>query len=201
MNKIKIFMAQSWLLIVSAFIFGLLIALTNAALAPIIAQNEKDKLNDLMSSLVTEADSFELAVDDANIPASKGKILITDIYRGIDKAGQTTGFAFIAEGPGFADKIKLVIAIDSAAEKLLGYKVLSSNETPGFGDKIKEPFFATQFPASPAAILKLSKQGDAKMIDSQIIAITGATVSSDAVVKIFNTYIEPVKKQIKEKGL
>jgi hypothetical protein len=36
------------------------------------------------------------------------------------------------------------------------------------------------------------------VIDSQIVAISGATVSSEAVVKIFNTYFEQVKGKIKE---
>ncbi|MHC4216649.1 MAG: hypothetical protein ACYSWP_25160 [Planctomycetota bacterium] len=39
------------------------------------------------------------------------------------------------------------------------------------------------------------------MIDTEIIAISGATVSSEAVVKTFNMYIEVVKEQLQKKGL
>ena len=85
--------------------------------------------------------------------------------------------------------------------KLFGFKVLSSNETPGFGSKIKDDYFGEQFKGAPAVKLILSKTGDVKEIDSEIIAISGATVSSEAVIKIFNTYIEQVKGQLEKKEL
>ena len=40
-----------------------------------------------------------------------------------------------------------------------------------------------------------------KKIDEQIVAITGATVSSQAVVKMFNRYIDQIKIILKDKGL
>ena len=45
MVKIKHFIQQSWLLIISSFLFGLLIAIANAAWSPRIEQNKIDKLN------------------------------------------------------------------------------------------------------------------------------------------------------------
>lgn len=201
MDKIKHFIEQSWLLIVSAFVFGLLIAVTNAAWKPRIEQNEKDKLNRLMTALITDAGSFEVAIDDANIPAAKGKVLQTDIYKALDTEGETVGFAFIAVGAGFADKIKLVIAVDGTFGKFLGFKVLASNETPGFGSKIKESFYSKQFIHAPASVLELSKSGPAEIIDAEIIAITGATVSSNAVIKIFNAYNDKIKEHLKTRGL
>ncbi len=201
MSKVKYFFEQSWLLIVSAFCFGLLLAVANAGWSDRITQNEIDKRNKLMTALIADANSFDLAIDDANIPGRKGKILETDIYIAVDSSGKTTGFAFIAIGSGFADKIKLVIAVDSNCQKLYGYKVLASNETPGFGDKIKEDFLSAQFVGAPIEMLILSKSGDASVIDRQIIAITGATVSSDAVVKTFNMYIEVVKELLQKEGL
>ena len=201
MLRIKHFIQQSWLLIVAAFCFGLLIAVTNAALSPRIEQNEKDKLNNLMKGLIIKADSFEVVIEKAEIPDAKGKITKTDIYQASNTQGDALGFAFVASGAGFADKIKLVIALDVTFEKFLGYKVLSSNETPGFGDKIKESFLGDQFKAAPAGKLQLARTGNAQKIDAQIVAISGATVSSEAVVGIFNTYTDKVKKQLQMKGL
>jgi electron transport complex protein RnfG len=201
MSKIKHFIEQSWLLIISAFCFGLLIAVTNAAWAPYIEQNEKDKLNDLMTGLITEAKNFQLTIEGVEVAGKKGKITKTDIYAAFDDAGSNAGFAFVAVGPGFADKIKLVIAVDAKCEKVFGFKVLSSNETPGFGDRIKEDYFGDQFEKAPAQELKLEKTGDPETIDSQIVAISGATVSSEAVVKIFNAYIDKVRQQLQTKEL
>jgi electron transport complex protein RnfG len=201
MSKVRHFFQQSWLLIIASFCFGLLIAVTNAAWSGRILQNEIDKRNHLMTALIADADSFDVAVEAVEIPGAKGKILKTDIYQALDSSGRTVGFAFIAVGSGFADKIKLVIAVDAKCEKFFGFKVLASNETPGFGDKIKEDYLGSQFKGAPADKLELVKTGDEKKIDSEIVAISGATVSSEAVVQTFNTYIGKVKEQLQAKGL
>ncbi|MHC4735518.1 MAG: hypothetical protein ACYTDW_13830 [Planctomycetota bacterium] len=59
MSKIQYFIKQSWLLIISAFCFGLLLAIANAAWSPRILQNEKDKLNKLIVGLVSDANDFQ----------------------------------------------------------------------------------------------------------------------------------------------
>jgi len=200
-NKIKHFTRQSWLLIVASFCFGLLIAVTNSALSPRIEKNQADKLSNLMRQLISDAENFDKAAETVQITTGKGKVIETDIYRAFDKNKKNIGFAFIASGAGFADKIKLVIAVDKNCEKFFGFEVLSSNETPGFGDRIKEDYFRNQFKQAPAEELELVKTGRPETIDNRIVAISGATVSSEAVVKIFNTYINRIKEQIQTKGL
>jgi len=191
---------KSWLLIFSAFIFGLLLALTNSAWSGKIEQNKAGKLSGLMSTLITDANKFEVVMPAVKIELSKGKFATTDIYKAV-AGDKTVGFCFKAEGTGFADKIELVIAVDAAFEKILGFNVLASSETPGFGDKIAKSFYNDQYKGAPAEILNLVKKGDDKIIDNEIVAISGATVSSTAVVTIFNHYIEPVKQQLKQKGI
>ncbi|MHC4124278.1 MAG: FMN-binding protein [Planctomycetota bacterium] len=201
MNKIKHFVQQSWLLIIASFCFGLLLAITNAALSPRIIQNEKEKLYSLMRQLVNDAKDFKKVIEKVAVANQKGKITETDIYQAIDSKGESLGFAFIASGAGFADKIKLVIVVDNKCQKFFGFKVLASNETPGFGNKITEDYFGSQFRNAPVEKLQLAKTGDAGLMDSQIVAISGATVSSNAVVKIFNNYIEEIKLQLHKKEL
>jgi len=166
-----------------------------------IIQNELDKFNDLARVLLPEAVSFEVAAEGVEIELAKGKKANVDIKKGLSADGSCLGWAFVCQGPGFADKIRLVLAADSKFEKLAGFGVLTSNETPGFGDKIKGDYFRNQFAGAPVEGLGLSKTGDHKRIDSEIVAISGATVSSEAVIKILNTYLEQVKKQLQEKGL
>ncbi|MCX5633934.1 MAG: FMN-binding protein, partial [Phycisphaerae bacterium] len=152
-SKLKYFIAESWLLLVSSFLFGLLIAVADAAWSAKIAQNKAEKLSGLMASLVSDANSFEIAIKEANLPGSNGQTAKTDIYKALDKQGNCAGFAFIAAGAGFADKIELVVTVDAKCEKLLGFSVLSSNETPGFGSKMKDDSFRNQFKDAPAGEL------------------------------------------------
>lgn len=195
------YIEQSWLLIVCSFVFGLLLAITNSAWSGRIEQNKIDKLNGLMNSLMTDANKFEIVLEGAQVELSKGKIVKTNVYKAVTSDGKTAGFCFNAEGAGFADKIELVIAVDAAFKKIMGYNVLASNETPGFGDRIKGNYYRDQFKGAPVGTLILTKQGSAGKVDSDIVAISGATVSSTAVVNIFNNYLEQIKKQLVQKGI
>ncbi|GAG44074.1 unnamed protein product, partial [marine sediment metagenome] len=184
-KHIKHFIEQSWLLMTSAVFFGLLLAVTNAAWRPRIIQNEINKFNNLAGAMLKEATNFEV-VETIQVDTGKGRMVETEIKKGVNADGQCLGWAFVCQGSGFADKIKLVLTVDKAFEKLGGYGVLSSNETPGFGDKIKNTYYRSQFVGAPATELTISKIGDDKIIDSDIVAISGATVSSEAVVTILN---------------
>jgi Na+-translocating ferredoxin:NAD+ oxidoreductase RnfG subunit len=95
----------------------------------------------------------------------------------------------------------LIIAVDGNCEKYLGYQVLAANETPGFGDKIKGESFRNQFAGAPAQPLTLVKVGNPQSIDSDIVAIGGATITSTAMVNIFNNSLASVKVILSEKGL
>ena len=201
LKLIREYIEKSWLLLASSFVFGLLLALTYSAWSGKIEQNKINKLTNLMGTLITDADKFEIAIPAARVDLGKGKFVVTDIYKAISNDGRTAGFCFTGQGTGFADKIELVIAVDENFAKVTGYNVLASSETPGFGDKIAFSFFNDQFKGAPAEKMELVKKGDDKIIDNQIVAISGATVSSTAVVGIFNNFLEQVKKQIKQKGL
>ncbi len=205
MAKVKYFFQQSWLLIVASFFFGLLIAVANAAWEGRILQNEEDKFNNLVVEMIPEAVTSEVALENVEVESGKGKKKRTSVRKAVSAAGKCVGWAFVCEGSGFADKIKLVLTVDADCEKLRGYGVLSSNETPGFGDKIKDSFYRDQFVGAPTTELVLMKLGDPGEIDSKIVAISGATVSSEAVIVIVNTFMGQIKNQIKnhmqEKGL
>lgn len=200
MSKIKYFVQQSWLLIIASFFFGLLIAFANAAWSPRIEQNKVDKINRLLTGLLPEANQFN-SVTELKIELTKGKKATSKVYKAVSDSGGCTGWAFTAEGPGFVDKIELIIAVDSGFQKFAGFAVIASNETPGFGSRIKDRYFKSQFKNAPFDKLELVKTGDNEKKDSEIVAISGATVSSEAVVKIFNTYIDKIKEQLQDKGL
>jgi electron transport complex protein RnfG len=200
MSKIKFFIQESWLLIVASFFFGLLLAITNAAWSPRIKQNQQSVTNKLMNSLLLDAETFE-QTGQADIDLGAGKKATSQIYKALSADGKCVGWVFSAEGAGFADKIDLLVAVDKNFEKIIGIDFSSINETPGFGDRAKQPAFRNQFANAPAGRLNLVKTGDADKIDDEIVAITGATVTSTAVVNSVDKYIKPVKEYMLSKGL
>jgi electron transport complex protein RnfG len=199
-SKIKYFVQQSWLLIVSSFCFGLLLAIANAAWSPRIEQNRINKLNALAGRLIPGADFVPLEKLDVVIEVTslKGDKKKVDVYKAMAEE-QCLGWTFNAVGPGFQDKIELIIAVDKDFKTIAGFDVLASNESPGTGDKIKEKDFRKQFEGKPAAKLELIKSGEAK--DNKILAISGATISSEFVVEIINHYIKEVREEMQKKGL
>jgi len=195
MRSIKHFIEQSWLLITAAFSCGLLLALTNAALGPRIQRIEIGEMYDMMKRLMPQANEFEKVIPQAEIAGN-----ITDVYAAIDKEKQVLGFSFVGTGYGFADQIKLVIAVNTDCSKLLGFDILYSNETPGFGSRMTEDWFRQQFVDAPAGTLELIKSGQPDKEKDQILALSGATVTSTAVVNIFNNHIGMLRELLKEKG-
>ena len=108
------------------------------------------------------------------------------VYAGYDAEGTPLGFAIPAEGPGFQDTIKLIYGYDPARRRVVGMEVLESKETPGLGDKIyKDADFVANFrdlAIDPEVVL--ARKG--RVGENEVDAISGATISSRAVVRIIN---------------
>jgi len=108
------------------------------------------------------------------------------VYAGYDASGKLVGFAIPAEGAGFQDTIKLIYGFDAKTERVVGMEVLESRETPGLGDKIiKDAKFLANF-HNLAVEPKIVAVKSGKKSDNEVDAISGATISSKAVVKIIN---------------
>ena len=121
----------------------------------------------------------------------------TEYYEGINPAGQVAGFVFNAEARGYGGPIKVVVGITTDS-KVSGVNILSQNETPGLGANIKNDNFKNQFIGSvPQGEFSVVK-GKASS-DSQIEALTGATISSKAVTNAVKDAVD-LFKEIKAGG-
>jgi electron transport complex protein RnfG len=200
-SKLRYFLQQSWLLLAASFCFGLLIAMTNAALSGRIERNKAAKLNNLTRALLPGAEVFQPVEADIQVRRPDGSTENARVFEVLSDDQQRLGWRFNADGTGFAGPVELVIAVDQNFQKIMGFDVLTSSETPGFGDQIKSDYYRKQYVGAPTEPLALVKTGDPTVIDNQIVAITGATVSSTAVVDVVNTFVTQIKSQLREKGL
>ncbi len=198
--NLKRFFQESWLLIAGSFVCGLLLAATNAALSQRIELNKIMKLTGLAKTLLPEAGTFTPVQEPLEVKSPSGRTEPATVYKALAD-NRVVGWVFRVVGSGFADKIELVVAADASFQKLAGFDVLTSNETPGFGSQIKEPLFRDQFVGAPVAPFTLAKTGNREQIDATIVAISGATVSSTAVVEAMNHYLPRIKEQLQQKGL
>lgn len=120
-----------------------------------------------------------------------------DFFRVTGAENKIAGYAFIAHGNGYQGIIKLIIGVDPKFTKIMGMEVLESQETPGLGAEIASREFRKQFENLPITqkIEYVKNQKPTK--PNQIEAITGATISSRAVVNIINDEISVVRKNVK----
>ena len=109
------------------------------------------------------------------------------VYGGYDDSGQFVGYAMPGAGPGFQDTIKILYGYQPAEKLVVGMEVLESRETPGLGDKIyKDMDFVDEFYSLAIEPEIVAVKKGTKTADNHVDAITGATISAKAVVRIIN---------------
>ena len=179
-------------LAVAGMLAGLLIVVVNLHTKPIIDKWKAEQLQLAVYEVlpgVERYDTFYLVNDElsATLPEGAKESEFKRVYVGRDEKGETAGVAISRGESGFQDVIMVIFGHDPATGKLSGMKILDSKETPGLGDKIfKDMDFVDQFFAGPETPLLAVKAGSGKGNPNEIDMITGATISSKAVIQIIN---------------
>ncbi len=109
------------------------------------------------------------------------------VYAGYNDKKVLLGYAVPGAGPGFQDTIRILYGYKPTTKLLVGMEVLESRETPGLGDKIyKDADFQKNFLALEVLPKVVMVKKGHKSAPNEIDAISGATISSKAIVKIIN---------------
>jgi electron transport complex protein RnfG len=185
---------------VAGTLSGLLLVFVFQATAPAIAAHRAKMLRLAVHEVLAGPERYDtLYLLDGkltpDLPDGVSERDLERVFLGYGKDGKPVGFAIEADGAGFQEKVKLIFGYDAANKRILGMKVLQSKETPGLGDKIeKDREWIDQFKtaqASSEAGLIPRKPGTGTDEDKRgIDTITGATISSKAVIKIINGALE-----------
>jgi electron transport complex protein RnfG len=161
----------------ACIISGLILAGTYYLTAPIAAQKAEDMKNDAMKTLVKEADSF--------VPVKDKK----DWFEA-QKGGQTIAYVVPGESKGYGGEIKMLVAV-SLDGKVIDYDILKHNETPGLGDNANKDPFKSNVLGKGTEGLEVTKDPAKQNL---VQSITGATISSKAVVKGIREAVETVQE-------
>ena len=193
-------------LAVAGALAGLLIVLVNLHTKPIIDKYKAEQLQLAVYEVlpgVERYDTFYLVDGELSLALPDGakESEFKRVYIGRDSSGQATGVAISRGESGFQDVIMVIFGYDPVNNTLSGMKILDSKETPGLGDKIfKDMDFVEQFFAGPETPLLGVKSGAGKGKPNEIDMITGATISSKAVIGIINHALEEWKPVL-DKGI
>ena len=180
------------LLIISA-VAALLLALTNGVTASTIAQRNEQANAEARKLVLESAQDFE-EVKDVKTDNSKG-VEVSEIYEAKDASGNTVGYTLKVLPSGYGGTIELMVGIDSAKGQVSGINVVSNSETAGLGAKSTDPEFSDQYKGKPLEELSVLKNGTPG--DTEIKAISGATITSTAVTNGVDAAIEVYNNSLK----
>ena len=180
------------LLIISA-VAALLLALTNSVTASTKAQRNEQANAEARKLVLESAQDFE-QVKDVKTDNSKG-VEVSEIYEAKDASGNTVGYTLKVLPSGYGGTIELMVGIDSAKGQVSGINVVSNSETAGLGAKSTDPEFSDQYKGKPLEELSVLKNGTPG--DTEIKAISGATITSTAVTNGVDAAIEVYNNSLK----
>ena len=144
------------------FISVIALTLTNSVTEERIVDARREAIKEMLQTLFPEMDDF--IYDEA-----------AERYT-VTRDNAPLGQAFMALAVGYGGPIDILVGLEQN-NALRGIEIISQKETPGLGAKIIEAAFLDQFARQTGETLALTRDG------GTIDAITGATISSSAVVK------------------
>ena len=177
-----------FMFIVSA-VFTFILAGANEFLLPRIQENER--LAERKSLLqVFDLDQGGTSDEvfarfDTNIKATTSGGI--DLYTQVDATGSVLGYAVPFTGAGLWGTIRGYLGVSADLQTVLGLVFTSQNETPGLGGRIEEPAYRDQYRKLAIVLGQPLAYGEAG--GGKLDAITGATLTSNAVLKILNTLL------------
>lgn len=176
----------SLVLLTISVVVALLLAFTNSITKDKIAANKIKEQNVAKQEVLADATQFI----ETEFADETG--LVKAVYQGKDSSGKIVGWCVSVAPSGYGGELDLMVGIFPDGT-ISGMKVVSHSETAGLGAKASEPTFSSQFAGMPAdGSLTVIKSGTPK--ENEIMAISGATITSRAVKDGVNAAAEAAMK-------
>lgn len=113
-----------------------------------------------------------------------GGVAIESVLEGKDASGKVVGHVINSlSNDSYGGAVKISVGFDMDGN-IVGLGIREISDTPGLGLKAQEPDFTNQYIGKNADKLSVTKSGNAG--DTEINAISGATITSNAVTNAVN---------------
>ena len=147
----------------------LLLSLTNSVTKGQIERVQKEAADAARKLVCADAERFEEAAEYTD----------AEVYKALDAGGNLIGYAVTTSGKSYGGTIDIMTGFDSEG-RITGVQILNIEDTPGLGMNAKKEAFRDQFEGKTGEGLTVSKTASQ---DTEIQALTGATITSTAVTK------------------
>ncbi len=168
--------------LVSGCLLGLVYEITKEP----IAKAKYEAQQQAYRNVFADAEKFEdmEGFPEEGIDSEDGANTINNVVTALDSSGNPLGYVVtITSHAGYGGDITLSVGITSDGT-VNGYSITTIGETAGLGMKAKETKFSSQFNGKTAESFSVVKGSSAS--DDQIVAISGATITSNAVTNAVN---------------
>lgn len=163
---------------------GLLLSFANNVTSGIVFERTQKSADDLRREVITRNRNIDfefVRIDDWKDVSwtNEDYSMVKEVYKAV--RGETVhGYVITVCPKGFGGEIEMMVGVSSSG-MMTGVEILSNNETPGLGSKVAEAKYTAQFRGIPVGMeLKLIKNRAKKDLN-EVQAVSGATVSSEAV--------------------
>jgi electron transport complex protein RnfG len=163
------------------------LALTNSLTKQRVESLDAEQRNKAMSELIPAATDFGEAAETET--EADGKAAQLTYYIAKDGKGNVAGYIFLTSATGYGGEISVMTAMDTS-KKVIGVKLVEISETPALGMKAQDESFLSQFARKVKGISATKNKPEG----NQIQAITGATITSNAVVQAVNMALSAAEK-------
>lgn len=106
---------------------------------------------------------------------------------GLDENGQQVGMIFTAVSKSYGGDLVVMTGVDNDG-KITGIQILQISDTAGLGMKAQTDSFKDQFKGLVSGVKVAKNSADSK--NNEILALTGATITSNAVTEAVNEALE-----------
>ena len=199
MNDTKSMIKNALILFAITLVAGVLLGLVYQVTKDPIAYQEKLAQDKANQSVFAAAATFDdVALDDAaaaEIASEFAGVTIESVKEAKDSSGNGLGYVIQVKSKGYGDFITYTVGITNESS-INGISIIKIAETPGLGMNA-EKVLVPQFVDKAASALTVAKNGQVTDANSQIEAISGATITSRAVTNGVNaavSYFENVLK-------
>ncbi len=151
-----------------------LLAYTNSLTKPVIDNLAAETEMNTRKVVLSQADTF---VDEA--------FGDTAYCTGKDASGATVGYVFTTSAKGYGGDVKIMVGVNTDGT-VSGVQTLELSETPGLGMNAQKPSFLEQFIGKTLGV-SVNKNSPG---ENEIKALTGATITSNAVTSAVNTALD-----------
>lgn len=172
--------------LVSGLLLGTVFEITKAPIAEQALKTKKEAFNTVFKDAAEFSEEIEEADIDQTIITEAGYTnqSVVGIATALDSASEELGYVItVVSHEGYGGDIKLSVGIQKDGT-VNGIAILSINETAGLGMKAKELEFRDLFSGKMVETFVYTKAEPVS--DSEIKAISGATITTNAVVNGVN---------------